>query len=153
MLSIDVDALAAKAKMDKLAEAVSNLHAPMAAIGAGLVANIQLGIREGLTPWGDSFAPLKNLRSSNRDARKSDIPLNDTRAHIYDKINYKAGTDSVEVGMFDDAPIGEVHQFGSKKNNIPARPFLPIDEQGNVNLPADWGLEIEGILLDHFKSL
>ena len=96
-------------------------------------------------------------------------PLMSTSQHIYNRINHQMiGKDTVLVGLRDGPEhIGAVHQFGativpkrakylaipfaggvifSKKAVIPARPYLPIDQSGNVDMPTEWQQEIEDII-------
>ncbi len=134
--------------LNELYRAMGNVQEPAEKVGDWLENEIQLGIKEGHSPWGDPFEPLQALRRSNRDPRVSDVPLNDTRQHIYNRITHQADGNGVMVGMLEDVLIGATHQFGSERNNIPARPFLPITSSG-VDLPHDWENEIMAILQDY----
>lgn len=112
--------------LTELINSINNLQTPLERIGDYLENEIQLGINEGHTPWGEAYEPLKCLRSNNRDSRISDVPLNDTRQHIYNKITHQADSEEVIVGLVEDALIPATHKFGSDTNNITARPFLPM---------------------------
>jgi phage gpG-like protein len=60
----------------------------------------------------------------------------------------QVGTNSVTVGS--DRPYAAVHQFGSKKpkgrgGGIPARPFFPVDRQGNFTALAARKIEAAAV--------
>lgn len=152
MITITINDAELASALDNMIRSANIAPAAFDEIGAGLADNIRLGIRDGETPWGEPFAPLKRARRNSQDTRISDKPLNDTRQHIYNKITHRATGDGVEVGMFENAPIGLTHQFGSKKNNIPARPFMPIDPGGNASLPASWEAEIMATVIRHLDQ-
>lgn len=148
-MKVTIDSAAVDAHLSLLSKKAGNLSPALNDVGASLAENIRLGIRDGESPWGDPFAPLKALRRNNRDPRISDKPLNDTRQHIYNRITYHVSGGAVEVGMLENQPIGITHQFGSQKNNTPARPFMPIRPDGGVDLPIAWEAEIIGIVTAH----
>lgn len=68
-------------------------------------------------------------------------------------LTYKLGNQSVTIGTNKEyAPI---HQFGGKAGRgkkviIPARPFLPINDKGEI--PKDFGEELLKILEETFKN-
>ncbi len=152
MIKVSINSAEVTAALDKLSNKVKNLSPVYDAIGLGMVENIRLGISEGETPWGETFQPLKSLRRNNQNPRVADVPLNNTRQHLYNKITSQAGSKGVEIGIFENAPIGITHQFGSQKKNIPARPFLPINQAGEADLPADWQEEILSAIQAHIDQ-
>jgi phage gpG-like protein len=99
--------------MGQLQVSMDNFKKPMQQIGAMMVSEIHLKLGIGVTPWGDAMKPLKYKRK-HANAPGEGIPLNDTRMHIYQRINYQADDKSVRVGMLDSstAKIGQVHQYG-----------------------------------------
>ena len=68
-------------------------------------------------------------------------------------LTYKLGNQSVTIGTNKEyAPI---HQFGGKAGRgkkviIPARPFLPINDKGEI--PKEFGEEVLEILEETFKN-
>ena len=114
-------------------------------IGNTLAHNITLNLGSGHDFHGMPFAPLKKPRKTDKGFGTS-VPLNDTRQHIYNKITFNADGTGVTVGILEDTPIGRTHQFGAPSKNIPARPFLPINFAGQVDLPADWSADIMRII-------
>lgn len=141
MIKIEIDSHEVTAALNKLSQSVSDMRPAFEDIGSALEKNILLGFRDGKDPWGNPWDALKQTRRNNKDPRKSDKPLNDTHQHIYNKITHNADSHGVEIGMNEDSPIGITHQFGSKKNNIPVRPFLPIHGD-QADLPDSWEREI-----------
>lgn len=150
---------------------------------------IRMNLGQGKTPWGTPFAPLSKLTVNGRfrmgkrytkggattakfyrHMTGNHVPLNDTRQHIYNRINGVVNGRQGFIGIMDsqNAKIGRVHQFGAvikakrakylaipvgggivlkKSVKIPARPFLPIRPSGRVDLPQDWQKDLEAILL------
>lgn len=147
MIKIEVDNREITEALKRLEASVDDMQPAFDDIGASLVANIQVQLGQGKTPWGNAFEPLK----ARRGRRVGGIPLNDTRQHIYNRITHNADSHSVEIGMNENAPIGITHQFGSKSKNIPPRPFMPIQDD-QVNLPAEWQDELIETLLNHIES-
>lgn len=68
-------------------------------------------------------------------------------------LTYKLGNQSVTIGTNKEyAPI---HQFGGKAGRgkkviIPARPFLPINDKGEI--PKDFGESLENEVVEYFKK-
>jgi phage gpG-like protein len=72
---------------------------------------------------------------------------------LQESLGYTANNSSVTVGINAKSggfPYGATHQFGSKKLNIPARAFLPIDE--NANMPDSVKKQVLEILQDHIEK-
>jgi phage virion morphogenesis protein len=125
----------------------AGMHAVFNQIGETLQNNIQANLGVGKTPYDAPFDPLKKPRKRQGSRIAGDIPLNDTRTHIYSRITFNADGNGVDVGMLNDEDnIGQVHQFGSSKKNIPARPFMPI-VNNQVVLPPEWEREVFSAML------
>jgi phage gpG-like protein len=128
-------------------------------IGRVLVNRIRLGFRASRSPKGVPWAPLTSRIGQ---------PLMDKR-RLLRSILPKAGNGFVEVGTNLKVPgggasLGAVHQFGAeikpkkakflafriggrlvlaKQVTIPARPFMPLNPAGQIDLPPAWS---QGIL-------
>lgn len=157
-MTITVDDARLWAALRKLGEELSDPSDALSDIGFGMAARIRANLKEGIDYQGVPFAPLKHpeLRRKGRE-RVSPVPLNDTRDHIYKRINHQLeGRDAVAVGLLDTPPseesIGPVHQFGDPRRNIPARPFLPITPTGQPDIPQDWEEEIVDIIEAKLKE-
>jgi phage virion morphogenesis protein len=152
-MTIHIDASQVNHELQRLQAHLTpnGMQPAYADIGQILRSAIQDKLGEGKTPWGSDFDPLKKPRKRQGSRIAGNIPLNDTHQHIYNKITFQADNTGVEVGMFENVKIGETHQFGSSKKNIPARPFLPIMSNQTV-LPSDWNQDILDIINQHLQS-
>lgn len=120
---------------------------------------IQMGFRMSRDPWGNSWAPLNPVLT------RQGQPLLNTR-RLYGSVGVKRDGNAIKVGTNLRTPggdhnLGAVHQFGAtiepKKGKflrwapagakgfvfaqqvtIPARAFMPIRPNGQVDLPAPW---------------
>ena len=181
--------------LDELTRKTSDFAPLFGKIGIGLVESIRIELGKGRTPWGEPFAPLgaagklqrfrgktytklgdRTTSAFTRHVLGNHVPLNDTRKHIYDRINFVATEDGVIIGIMDseNSKIGRVHQFGAtikpKKGKflvfqppgfagpifareviIPARPYLPIRNR-LVDLPAAWTDDISSVILKYLTS-
>jgi phage gpG-like protein len=151
VITINIDSHAVTEALNRLASRVNNLSPALDDIGDSLVQNIQLNLGQGLTPWSAPFVPLKQPRRHGRGTGIGDVPLNDTRQHIYNAITHAVFGDSLSVGMNENSEIGSKHQFGSTEDRIPARPFLPIKDN-QVILPNDWENEVTSIISHYLEN-
>ena len=150
-ITITIDDHSIQAALHQLSQRLDNLQPAMEDIGEELVHQIQGQLKAGETPWGDPFEPLSPGYLQKRPERVGGKPLNDTHQHIFNRINAQADSNSVSVGLLDhpDTPgLALAHQFGSDKNGLPARPYLPI-RNDQADLPEDWNNEILAILEQH----
>ncbi|MEX0271209.1 phage virion morphogenesis protein [Leptolyngbyaceae cyanobacterium UHCC 1019] len=84
-------------------------------------------------PYGGKWAPLKPATVKQKKKRKNQI-LRETGT-LYSTIAAQATPTGAVVGTNQQVgaySLGAIHCFGAPKRNIPARPFLPIDAQGNA---------------------
>lgn len=148
-----------RAMMDA-GEQLEDLHRR---IGAALVSNVQLGFKAGASPDGQAWAPLKIRKGQ---------PLRDT-GRLRSSINAQADDSGVTVGTNVD--YAAVHQFGTtikpkkqggrlvfaggsgglifaKQVTIPARPFMPLDASGAVDLPASYQKTVINRIRAHFLN-
>lgn len=151
-MTVTIDDSRLRAALAKLGQELADPSVALKAIGAQMADDIRTNIKQGLRYDGSQMEPLKHperRRQGPYKNRAGPQPLNDTRRHIHDRINSQLiSRDTVAVGMLENVPIGSTHQFGSSKKGIPARPFLPIDPAGNVDLPKEW----EADMLDVIKA-
>lgn len=139
-MTVTIDSARLSTALQSLGRELSDPSEALTDIGRELADKIRARLGRGIQYDGAAMKPLKVRQG---------VPLNDTRQHIYNRITSQLlGRDTVAVGMFENVPIGVTHQFGSTKKRIPARPFLPIDESGNADLPQEW----ESDLIETIKS-
>ncbi len=149
MIEISLNQSQTQQLLQNLERNINNTRGAMQNIGEELVSRITENLGHGLDYRGQAFKPLSDKYQKRVPRRRGGIPLNDTRQHIYQNINYKLlGNDGLEVGQLSDQKIGAAHQYGTRKG-IPRRPFMPIDEGGNVDLPQDWDSAIIEAITAH----
>ena len=163
--TIEIDDRQLKAAFNRLTNDVPSRDL-MGEIGQEAASLVDLTFVESKDPWGRPWEPLKF-----RDGQ----PLLDTGTHLASTVNHKVdGDDSVTVGVA--ASFAATHQFGAtikpksakrlvfqprgfphpifaKQVTIPARPFMPIREGGNTDLPGDWRDSLEQIVTDHIEKI
>lgn len=155
-MTIEIDDTKLRAALQSLSAGLNDPSTALDKIGEILASNIRINLGQGLQYDGSPMVPLKNPseRRTGKRPRVSPVPLNDTRQHIYNRINHRLIDQySVEIGLNDGSEhIGAVHQFGSPRRNIPARPFLPINDLGNVDLPSEWQDDVTEIVANALKA-
>ena len=159
-IEVKVDDAKVQAAIDGLAKQAGHLRPVMQVIGRKVSNRVRLGFRAGQEPSGARWKPLR-FRNGQ--------PLRDT-GRLLASITSQAGDDYVDIGT--NVKYGPVHQFGAvikpkkakrlvfktpyglafaKQVTVPARPFLPLDKAGNVNLPPDWSADVLSALRAHFQ--
>ena len=154
-LQITLDDAAVQAALYNLTVHVNNLQPAMNDIGEAFVDFIHTQINQGETPWGEPFAPLSASYLNQRPERTGGVILRDTSEHLFNRIHADAGSDYVNVGLLDhpDTPgLAMAHQFGSDRNGLPARPYLPI-RNNQVDLPPAWTAEVLAIIGRHIDLM
>ena len=126
----------------------------MKAIAAYLSDEAKLAIRSQTSPNGARFAALSPAyairKSKDKNTRRTGILQQSAR--LMDSIAAESTEDTATlktnrpVGSYD---LGAIHQFGAPRRNIPARPFFPITDGGDLLPDADE--EIRGLISDFFS--
>ena len=102
------------------------------------------------SPDGTAWQPLA---ASTMSLKGHSRPLHDT-GHMRETLGSSSDNYSASVGTNATSNGGyaypAVHQFGTIDGRIPARPFLPFDEDGD--LMADATDDILTIVRDHFEQ-
>jgi len=161
MLDIKVEDKEVQALLTHLAKSLGDLKPVLNALGATLLARVQLGFRTGRAPDGSTWRPLRH---------RSGQPLRDT-GRLLRSFTYRAEAKEVIVGT--NTCYAPVHQFGAtvradqpagkqslcgyvtkgspylrwkaeggtwhaaKQVVIPPRPFFPVN-----TLPPDWQADL-----------
>lgn len=156
MIRIEVDDRAVQTMLHRLQQSVGNLQPAMAEIGATLNDNIRMGFKDSRDPLGTAWKRLSKVTATRRKGGAGQ-PLLDT-GRLRNSITYRATGNSVEVGT--NVKYATTHQFGAAQGafgrtrrggpipwgHIPARPFMPITDNGKVWLPAAWQEAVIDIL-------
>lgn len=155
-----------KARIAELLEASGDVKPAMQAIGRSVSGRIRHTFTAGRSPDGVPWKALKYRRGQ---------PLLDTN-RLRASITANAGADFVDIGT--NTQYAPYHQFGfgpvkahtrrvtkafgrtlkfpvfasvkAHDGGVPARPFLPIDQAGNTDLPAAWSRGVLDVLRRHF---
>lgn len=172
-VKIDVDSHEVEQALANLRRGATVLEPALEEIGRIIKTRIGLGFKFSKTPHGAPWLPLK-LRKGQ--------PLVDTgrlRSSITYEVS---GSDSVTVGTNLNSEhhghtyyYPRVHQFGahirprwakalrfknpstgesitSKGVYVPARPFMPLDRAGNIDLPPSWKASVLSALTKHLAG-
>ncbi len=109
---------------------------------------IEDSFKNGSSPFGQVWAPLKRPRKSGGSKILVDS------GQLGSRWSVRAEARSVEVGT--NLKYAAVHQYGSRKTKgrgggIPARPFLPVDDSGNFE--AKTVKEAEDIVTEYLTEV
>jgi len=144
VISVTIDARDVLAAIERVRERISAGRVAYEGIGASLKDNIRLGFVDSMSPYGETWLPLKYRIGQ---------PLVDT-GRLRDSITHQSSDNGVSVGT--NVAYAAIHQFGGmagrkKAAAIPARPYMPIRD-GKVALPDDWRDEVVAIIKAHISS-
>ena len=143
---------------EQLRSVFSNFERPtaplMRAIAQYLDGEARTAIKKETSPDGSKFAALSPKyaarKAKDKKTRRNGI-LQQT-GQLLDSIAVESTNDTAilktnrPVGGYD---LGSIHQQGAPRRNIPARPFFPITDSGDL-LP-DAVEEIQGLISDYFS--
>lgn len=131
--------------LGRLLARTGDLSDPMEDIARLLANETEQAFLEERSPFGGDWLPLKSGRQGKI--------LQDT-GQLAASIDASSGRDYAELTA--GKVYAAIHQFGGqagrgRRTTIPARPFMPIDEAGQ--LPDDTQSEILSILDDFMQSV
>ncbi len=107
-------------------------------------------------PFGAAWQPLRPATIERKLRRKSPPSKNRIlrdRGTLYDTIAARIDGDAVIIGTNQRVgaySLGAIHQFGAPRRNIPPRPFLPMDAEGEP-LPQV-RVELQQLAEDYFLA-
>ena len=130
-----VDDSALRAALARLAQAGADLRAPFATFGEHLDLVARERWDHQVAPDGSPWQDLK--RATWRRKRTNQI-LVESR-DLRDTLRYVPDADELAFGT--DRLYGATHQFGADERGIPARPFLGITDEDEIELTEilkDW---------------
>jgi len=135
IITVDLDTEVVKARLNRLAEVVSDLTPLMDQIGMSMVASTQNRFETSTAPDGSKWLESSSDQTLLRDG------------HLQDSITYEAKENSVDIGS--NMVYAAIHQFGGiikpkngkalcfqagegmvvvKQVEMPARPYLGMDD-------------------------
>ncbi|MBP7127323.1 phage virion morphogenesis protein [Myxococcota bacterium] len=135
-----------RARLERLAEV--DRRGLARAIGEAIVHETLDAFKRQESPWGERWKPSQRAQGLVR-GKKPGLTLVDT-ARLRNSIHARTSGDQVEVGT--DVVYARIHQLGGKAGRgveLPARPYLPADEQGLAPRTQDL---VERIVREHLEE-
>lgn len=139
-IELELDDRPVQEALERLLEAGEDLSPALQDIGEYLQLSHDDRFRDQVDPDGTPWAPL-SPRYRRRKRRNADKILV-LDGFLRDLLRYQEDGQTLEFGT--DRPYGATHQFGDPDRNIPARPFLGISDDDEI--------EILAILRDHLAE-
>lgn len=126
------------------------------AVAQHLRTEVDLCFREQRDPWGNAWEELTAVTLGRRRGTRAQI-LSDTGV-LRNSIAAMAEGKSATIGTADIR--AGTHQFGAAQGaygtmkngspipwgDIPPRPFMPLDPNGDLDLPEDWKEDVEAVI-------
>lgn len=132
------------------------------AIGAGVLSLVQLGFKVSQSPQGSAWQALlirqgQPLRDTGRLRNSLTVQATATGANVGTNTKYAAihqfgGVIKPKNGPYLIFPTGGGRFARVKQVTIPARPFLPLDDSGAVELPPKYQRTVVERVRSHFMN-
>ena len=127
--------------LSNLAEHIDDIRPALHEAGQIIQNSTEEAFESGVSPWGETWTPLSPVTLDKKKITAFN-PISmgkllyDT-GRMRESVYMALGIDgkSVEVGLNAKSkgyPYPAVHQFGTDDGKIPARPFLPMDSDGEL---------------------
>lgn len=110
-----------------------DLNLPMDAIGQEVLSQtLERITQEQKAPDGTPWREWSDDYKKSKAFKKGHQGFLDASGDLIDWLDYKASSDEAIVGT--NLIYAATHQFGDKKRNIPARPFLGLSLDNEIDL-------------------
>lgn len=123
LINIDYDDAAVKQSLKKLLDKLGNLTPVFQDIGESLLISHRERFDRAISPDGIPWAELSPDYQKRKRRNRDKILVLDGWLR---QLHYTANDTELDLGT--DRIYGATHQFGDASRNIPARPFLGLDE-------------------------
>lgn len=123
LINIDYDDAAVKQSLKKLLDKLGNLTPVFQDIGESLLISHRERFDRAISPDGIPWAELSPDYQKRKRRNRDKILVLDGWLR---QLHYTASDAELDLGT--DRIYGATHQFGDPARNIPARPFLGLDE-------------------------
>lgn len=137
-------------KLEKLSKALENKTPLLRRIANTMQNTIEESFDKQASPFGEKWKP--NVPKTLHKKRGNKILIQS--GLLSQSFTQKVTGSSAQVGT--NKEYAAIHQFGGKagrgkKVSIPARPFMPINKNGEI--PKDLGLELEGLVREWLEEV
>lgn len=137
-------------KLNQIASEISNTKPLMLELGNHLYNIARDSFEHEKDPYGNNWSPIKESTKKYKTTAKM---LFDSGTMQNNLINKSSNSQAI-VGIdatYMDFSYPAMHQFGSKDGKLPARPFMPINE--DMSLYDDVEDELEDIVFEFIESV
>ncbi len=129
-----------ESKLKEWTKSLQNKESLLRQIGNHIQNTSELSFERQKSPFGNAWKPNSKVTLQGKRGNKILIKS----GGLSHSIHYQTSNNSVSIGT--NIKYAPIHQFGgkagrNKRVNIPARPFLPINQ--NKQMPKDLGIELE----------
>ena len=131
-IQIDINSKEINQKLDQLQEQITDLRPVLNELGNHLLNVTKESFENQTAPDGQTWAPL-NLKTIKE--KKGEGKALWKYGHMQRSLNLDISNIAATLGLnaySKGYPYPIVHQFGTDDGKILARPFLPIDKNGNL---------------------
>jgi len=149
MIKIELKAKELQQTLNDLYKKSQNLQPLMAQIAQTLYTITDESFDNQASPAGVPWQPLSPSTQKNKKTNKILFESGNLRGSLTAFGTHNQAIVGVNA-TYKSFPYGLTHQFGSTKLNIPARPFLPVDE--NYQLYSGVIEDILALVEDYFKD-
>ena len=147
-ITISIEKL--QGKLERLSKALENKTPLLRRIANTMQNTIEESFDKQASPFGEKWKP--NAPKTLQKKRGNKILIQS--GLLSQSFTQKVTGSSAQVGT--NKEYAAIHQFGGKagrgkKVNIPARPFMPIKQNGEI--PKDLGDRLEREVVDYLKNV
>ena len=130
-ITIDVEGLKdVERRLERLAVATGDLTPALQDVGEKLLISTRKRFRDQTGPDGRPWKPLLPQTLARKRKNRDKILI--LEGELFGQLRYHATADSLAVGS--NEIYAATHQFGDSSRNIPARPFLGLDDADRASI-------------------
>lgn len=140
-LEIAIDSKEIDLALSKLSDRMSDLTPVMQNIGEYMRGETDANFAKQRSPDGSPFKFLNPRYARQKEKRKGIRSILQFTGDLRSSIAYQVEPDGngVAIGTNIKTPggalsLGAIHQFGAPKRNIPARPFLGVSKENEIEI-------------------
>lgn len=120
-------------QMNEALKQLQSLRMPMDVVGQEVLSQtIERITQEQKAPDGTPWAAWSESYQNYKARKQDGGAFLDASGELIDSLNYEATNDEALVGT--NLVYAATHQFGDEQRNIPARPYLGLSKQNELDL-------------------